>query len=83
MRTWEEKQAFSRALFIVIVCCSVLSRIGANHSSSPQDQHFTEKVRDIVGLYLNPPDKALVLHVDEESQIQALEHSKRILPMGI
>jgi transposase len=38
-----------------------------------QDPLFIEKVRDIVGLYLNPPDKALVLCVDEKSQIQALD----------
>src|ERR1700751_2532763 len=44
---------------------------------------FVEKVRDIVGLYLNPPDKALVLCVDEKSQIQALERSQPILPLGL
>jgi transposase len=38
-------------------------------------------VRDIVGLYLNPPDKALVLCVDEKSQIQALDRAQPILPM--
>ena len=42
-----------------------------------------EKLRDIVGLYLNPPDKALVLCVDEKSQIQALERSQPVLPMGL
>jgi putative transposase len=47
------------------------------------DPFFVEKVRDIVGLYLNPPDKALVLCVDEKSQIQALERSQPILPMGL
>lgn len=47
------------------------------------DPKFVEKVRDIVGLYLNPPDKALVLCVDEKSQIQALERSQPILPMGL
>jgi transposase len=46
-----------------------------------QDPLFIEKVRDIVGLYLNPPDKALVLCVDEKSQIQALDRSQPILPM--
>jgi transposase len=46
------------------------------------DPFFVEKVRDIVGLYLNPPDKALVLCVDEKSQIQALERTQPILPMG-
>ena len=42
-----------------------------------------EKVRDIVGLYLNPPEHALVLCVDEKSQIQALERSQPLLPLGL
>ena len=41
------------------------------------------KVRDVVGLYLNPPDKAVVLCVDEKSQIQALERTQPILPLGL
>ena len=45
------------------------------------DTHFVEKVRDIVGLYLNPPDRALVLSVDEKSQIQALDRTQPGLPM--
>jgi transposase/AraC-like DNA-binding protein len=47
------------------------------------DPFFIEKVRDVVGLYLNPPDKALVLCVDEKSQIQALERTQPVLPMGL
>lgn len=47
------------------------------------DPFFVEKVRDIVGLYLNPPDKAVVLCVDEKSQIQALNRTQPILPMGL
>jgi putative transposase len=47
------------------------------------DPFFVEKVRDIVGLYLNPPDKALVLCVDEKSQIQALDRTQPVLPMGL
>ena len=47
------------------------------------DPFFVEKVRDIVGLYLNPPDAALVLSVDEKSQIQALERTQPILPLGL
>ena len=43
-----------------------------------KDPMFVEKVRDIVGLYLNPPDKAIVLCVDEKSQTQALERSQPI-----
>ena len=45
------------------------------------DPLFVEKVRDIVGLYMNPPDHAVVLCVDEKSQIQALERSQPLLPM--
>ncbi len=46
-----------------------------------KDPQFVEKVRDIVGLYLNPPDRALVLCVDEKSQIQALDRTQPVLPM--
>jgi hypothetical protein len=46
-----------------------------------KDPLFIEKVRDIVGLYLHPPDRALVLCVDEKSQIQALDRSQPLLPM--
>jgi transposase len=45
------------------------------------DPLFIEKVRDIVGLYLRPPDRALVLCVDEKSQIQALDRTQPLLPM--
>jgi transposase len=48
-----------------------------------KDPLFIEKVRDIVGLYLDPPDRALVLCVDEKSQIQALDRMAPILPMAI
>jgi putative transposase len=47
------------------------------------DPFFIEKVRDIVGLYLNPPDHALVVCVDEKSQVQALERTQPVLPMGL
>jgi transposase len=45
------------------------------------DPLFVEKVRDIVGLYMNPPDRALVLCVDEKPQIQAVERTAPVLPM--
>jgi transposase len=45
------------------------------------DSQFVEKVRDIVGLYLNPPEKALVICIDEKSQIQALDRTQPLLPM--
>ncbi len=46
-----------------------------------RDPEFVAKLRDIVGLYLNPPDKALVLCVDEKSQIQALDRTQPVLPL--
>jgi len=46
-----------------------------------KDPLFIEKVRDIVGLYLSPPDKAMVLCVDEKTQVQALDRTQPILPM--
>ena len=46
-----------------------------------RDKHFLEKLHDVVGLYLNPPDKALVLCVDEKSQIQALDRTQPLLPL--
>jgi transposase len=46
-----------------------------------KDPLFIDKVRDIVGLYLDPPDRALVLCVDEKSQIQALDRTQPLLPM--
>jgi len=46
-----------------------------------KDPLFIDKVRDIVGLYMNPPDRALVLCVDEKSQIQALDRTQPLLPM--
>jgi len=45
------------------------------------DPHLEEKVRDVAGLYLNPPERALVLCVDEKSQIQALDRTAPILPL--
>ena len=47
-----------------------------------KDPKFVEKLRDVVALYLDPPEKALVLSVDEKSQIQALERTRPLLPLG-
>src|ERR1700688_4085412 len=47
------------------------------------DPFFVEKVRDVVGLYLNPPDHAVVLSVDEKSEIQAINRTQPVLPMGL
>ena len=46
-----------------------------------RDTRFVEKLHDVVGLYLNPPDKAIVFCVDEKSQIQALERTQPLFPM--
>ena len=57
----------------------------APHKTDPftlsKDPLFVEKVSDVVGLYLDPPDRALVLCVDEKSQIQALNRTQPVLPM--
>jgi transposase len=45
------------------------------------DRHFEEKLVDVVGLYLNPPDKSVVLCIDEKSQVQALDRTQPSLPM--
>jgi putative transposase len=53
------------------------------HFKISNDPFFVEKVRDIVGLYLNPPDHAIVLSVDEKTQVQALQRTQPVLPMGL
>src|ERR1700691_403561 len=53
------------------------------HFKLSNDPFFVEKVRDIVGLYLHPPENAVVLCVDEKSQIQALARTQPMLPMGL
>jgi transposase len=68
----------------------LVQRVWQRHNLQPHrverfklsnDPRFEEKVRDVVGLYLNPPDRALVLCVDEKSQIQALDRTAPILPL--
>jgi putative transposase len=53
------------------------------HFKLSTDPFFVEKVHDIVGLYLNPPEHAIVLCVDEKSQTQALERTQPLLPLGL
>src|SRR5260370_25947514 len=69
---------------------TIVHRVWHRHDVQPHrverfklsnDPRFEEKVRDIVGLYLNPPERALVLCVDEKSQIQALDRTAPILPL--
>jgi len=54
---------------------------GLHDEPRPGDPMFVDKVRDIVGLYVNPPEGALVLCEDEKSQIQALDRSAPVLPL--
>lgn len=51
------------------------------HFRGSNDPAFEEKLEEIVGLYLNPPQNALVLRIDEKSQVQALERAQPILPL--
>jgi len=69
---------------------ATVQRIWSSHGLQPHlsqtyklstDRNFTEKLTDVVGLYLNPPDKAIVLCVDEKSQIQALQRTQPGLPI--
>ena len=53
----------------------------SEHFKRSTDPQFIEKVRDVVGLYLNPPEKAVVLCVDEKSQIRALDRTQPLLPL--
>ncbi|MGD0231971.1 MAG: IS630 family transposase [Syntrophorhabdales bacterium] len=80
-RTMAEKQGVSKA---------TINRVWQSHGLQPhridrfklsRDPKFLEKLTDVVGLYLNPPEKALVLCVDEKSQIQALDRTQPGLPM--
>ncbi|MDA2914934.1 IS630 family transposase, partial [Acidobacteriia bacterium AH_259_A11_L15] len=69
---------------------ATIRRIWRQHQLKPhllktfklsRDTQFLDKLHDVVGLYLNPPDKSLVLCVDEKSQIQALDRTQPGLPM--
>jgi transposase len=80
-RSMAEAQGLSEA---------TIRRIWKRHNLKPhlvktfklsRDKHFVEKLIDVVGLYVNPPDKSLVLSVDEKSQIQALDRTQPGLPL--
>jgi transposase len=75
---------------VVNISASSIQRIWRAHGLQPHrvkqfklstDPHFVGKLRDIVGLYVDPPAHAVVLSVDEKSQIQALDHTQPGLPM--
>lgn len=81
VRTMAKAQGLSRM---------TIQRIWKQHNLQPhrletfkfsKDPKFVEKLRDVVGLYLNPPEHALVLSVDEKTQIQALDRTQPMLPM--
>jgi transposase len=95
-RTLEEKPAtatqWSRTLMSaeVGVSPSTIGRIWKEHGLKPhlsrtfklsKDKQFVEKLEDVVGLYLNPPENAIVLSCDEKSQVQALDRTQPGLPM--
>jgi hypothetical protein len=60
-----------------------LAAASTKHFKLSNGPFFVEKLRDIVGLYLNPPENAVVLCVDEKSGIQALERTQPMLPLGL
>lgn len=81
IRTMAESQGVSRM---------TVQRVWTKHNLKPHlvqtfkfsnDPHFVEKLTDVVGLYMNPPDKSLVFSFDEKSQIQALDRTQLLLPL--
>ena len=95
-RTLQEKPSHAthwstrRLAAVVGLSSASIQRIWKAHGLKPhrvhtfklsRDPHFVEKLQDVVGLYLNPPEHALVLSVDEKSQIQALDRTQPGLPM--
>jgi len=72
------------------VSCTFVKKVWDAHGLKPwlvrtfklsNDKHFIEKLKDVVGLYLNPPDHALVFSIDEKTQIQALDRTQLPLPL--
>jgi transposase len=80
-RSLAQRTGFSRASIHRIWRAFALAPHRAETFKLSRDPLFIDKVRDIVGLYLDPPDRALVLCVDEKSQIQALDRTAPLLPM--
>jgi transposase len=81
VRSMAKSQGVSAAMVHRIWRAHRLQPHRSEHFKLSRDPHFARKVRDVVGLYLNPPDKALVLCVDEKSQIQALDRTQPVLPL--
>jgi transposase len=80
-RMMAKKLGFSQSAISRIWRAFGLKPHRASTYTLSKDPLFVEKVRDVVGLYLHPPDRALVLSFDEKSQIQALERTQPILPL--
>src|SRR5437773_8809926 len=81
VRSMAKAQGVSSAMVHRIWRAHRLQPHRSEHFKQSRDPNFARKVRDVVGLYLNPPDKALVLCVDEKSQIQALDRTQPVLPL--
>lgn len=80
-RTMAKAQGVSNATVARIWDAHGLQPHRVEHFKLSRDTRFVEKLTDVVGVYLNPPDKAVVLCVDEKSQIQALDRTQPGLPM--
>jgi transposase len=81
-RLMAEKVGLSQTAIVRIWRAFGLQPSRVENFKFSKDPQFVEKVRDIVGLYLNPPDRAIVLCVDEKSQVQARNRTQPILPLG-
>lgn len=83
VRSMQRQHSISRSTVHRIWHAFGLQPHRQRHFQLSTDPFFVEKVRDIVGLYLNPPEHAMVLCVDEKSQIQALDRTQPMLPLGL
>jgi transposase len=81
-RLMAEKTGLSQTAIVRIWHAFGLQPHRVENFKFSKDPQFVEKVRDIVGLYMNPPDHAMVLCVDEKSQVQALNRTQPIMPLG-
>src|SRR5580765_2730087 len=81
-RLMAEKAGLSQTAIIRIWHAFGLQPHRVENFKLSKDPQFVEKVRDIVGLYMTPPDRAIVLCVDEKSQVQALNRTQPILPLA-
>jgi len=81
-RLMAEKAGLSQTAIVRIWHAFGLQPHRVENFKFSKDPQFIEKVRDIVGLYMHPPDRAIVLCVDEKSQVQALNRTQPILPLA-